>query len=123
MDIVNLELILNSGFVYFASYTYFTSSYFPWLPNAGKCAGEEFAAFSGIIIISSYLVLFISFYFATYKKEGKAPSSRKSLRRMSQAPLPDPHLVQTTPVKGGKSTGAVTTGAKANGGSTRSRKA
>jgi hypothetical protein len=32
----------------FASYTYFTSAYFPWLPNMGKCAGEEFAALAGI---------------------------------------------------------------------------
>jgi fatty acid elongase 3 len=91
------------------------------MPNAGKCSGEEFAAFSGIITISSYLVLFISFYFATYKKQGKAPTSRQSLRRMSQAPLPDPHLVQTTPVK--KSNGATATGSKANGATARSRKA
>ena len=87
-------LTISTGFVYFASYTYFTSTYFNWMPNAGKCAGEEFAAFSGMGIISSYLVLFISFYFATYKKEGKVPTSRKSLRRMSQAPLPDPLHVQ-----------------------------
>lgn len=37
------------------------------MPNCGNCAGEEFAAFSGMGIISSYLVLFISFYLATYK--------------------------------------------------------
>ena len=34
----------------------------------GKCAGEEFAAISGICIITSYLFLFLAFYFATYKK-------------------------------------------------------
>ncbi|KAF4953167.1 hypothetical protein FSARC_12461 [Fusarium sarcochroum] len=117
-----IQFVIDIGFIYFASYTYFTSTYFPWMPNAGKCAGEEFAAFSGIITISSYLVLFISFYFATYKKQGKAPTSRQSLRRMSQAPLPDPHLVQTTPVKG-KSNGATATGSKANSASARSRKA
>lgn len=61
-------LILCSGFVYFASWTYFTSTYFPWLPNAGRCAGEEFAAFAGIAILTSYLFLFILFYIATYKK-------------------------------------------------------
>jgi fatty acid elongase 3 len=108
----------NTGFVYFASYTYFTSTYFPYMPNAGKCAGEEFAAFAGIGILSSYLVLFISFYFATYKKDGKA-TTRKSLRRMSQAPLPDPvHMASHV----GKSS-ASTTGAKTNGATTRSRKA
>lgn len=85
------------------------------MPNAGKCAGEEFAAFAGIGILSSYLVLFISFYFATYKKDGKT-TTRKSLRRMSQAPLPDPvHMSTYTTGK--------TTGAKTNGATARSRKA
>ena len=113
------------GFVYFASWTYFTSTYFQWLPNAGRCAGEEFAAFAGIGILSSYLVLFISFYFATYRKDGKAPSGRKSLRRMSQAPLPDPHDL-IADHHHGQNGHATTTGAKANGANgtaTRSRKA
>lgn len=109
------------GFVYFASYTYFTSTYFSWMPNAGTCAGEEFAAFSGIAILSSYLVLFISFYLATYKKHGKETTSRKSLRRMSQAPLPDPLHVQKSLT--GATNGSSTTGAKPNGTMTRSRKA
>lgn len=114
----------RAGFVYFASYTYFTSTYWPWMPNAGKCAGEEFAAFAGIGTLSSYLVLFISFYAATYKKDGKKGSGRKSLRRMSQAPLPDP-LHMEKAIKGNKSNGsATTTGAKTNGATTtRSRKA
>lgn len=90
----------------------------------GRCAGEEFAAVAGIAILSSYLVLFISFYLATYKKDGKATSGRKAVRRMSQAPLPDPLAV--TPAAGagsGNSNGkAVTTGVKTNG-STRSRRA
>lgn len=108
------------GFVYFASYTYFTSTYFQWMPNAGKCAGEEYAAFAGIGTLTSYLVLFISFYFATYKKDRKAPSSRKTLRRMSQAPLPDPHVVASTSQNGL----AMTTGSKkANGATPRSRRA
>jgi fatty acid elongase 3 len=112
--------LISTGFVYFASWTYFTSTYWPWIPNAGKCAGEEFAAFSGIIILSSYLVLFISFYFATYSKDGKKTTTRKSLRKMSQAPLPDPHLL----LNGGHSNGsAKTSGAKTNGTTTRSRKA
>jgi fatty acid elongase 3 len=62
----------NAGFVYFAAYTYFVSSYWPWIPNAGRCAGEEFAAFSGCAILSSYLFLFISFYFSTYKSGKRA---------------------------------------------------
>lgn len=65
-----------AGFVYFASYTYFSSTYFPQLPSYGKCAGEEFAAFAGMGILSSYLLLFISFYFATYKKDGRKGRKR-----------------------------------------------
>ncbi|KEZ39963.1 hypothetical protein SAPIO_CDS8936 [Scedosporium apiospermum] len=119
-----IQFIIDLGFVYFASYTYFASTYFPHYPNAGKCAGEEFAAIAGISILSSYLVLFISFYLATYRKDAKAPSGRKAVRRMSQAPLPDPHDIivgkSAAPSTNGK---AVSTGAKANGTSTRSRRA
>lgn len=126
LQIPNLSLTpFPTGFVYFASYTYFTSTYFDWMPNAGKCAGEEFAAFSGIAILSSYLVLFISFYAATYKKSGGQKTTRKSLRRMSQAPLPDlPHtkLVGNGNTNG-RPNGATTTGAKTNSATTRSRKA
>lgn len=63
-----LQFVIDLGFIYFASWTYFTSTYWPWLPNVGNCEGEEFAAIAGIAIISSYLLLFISFYIATYKK-------------------------------------------------------
>lgn len=68
----------NVGFVYFASYTYFTAKYFPYLPNKGKCAGEEFAAFAGMAILSSYLLLFISFYLATYQKSGQKGRKRSN---------------------------------------------
>ncbi|KAK9415070.1 putative Elongation of fatty acids protein [Seiridium unicorne] len=112
-----IQFVIDLGFVYFASYTYFTSTYFPWMPNHGKCAGEEFAAFSGMGVITSYLVLFISFYLATYKRDGKVPSARKSLRRMSQAPVPEPHTVAAAV------SGSQTKGSKASGVTTRSRKA
>jgi fatty acid elongase 3 len=101
------------------------------MPNAGQCAGEEFAAFSGIIILTSYLFLFISFYAATYKK-GTKSNTRKALRRMSQAPLPDPHDIIAHASSSGVSLGsangssngaAKATGVKTNGHSTRSRKA
>lgn len=108
------------GFVYFASYTYFTSAYFPWMPNHGKCAGEEFAAFAGIGIISSYLLLFISFYLATYKKEGKRPTGRKAVRSLSNAQIPDVATIQSIiDPKHGHTTGSATPGRPV----TRSRKA
>ena len=120
-----MTILRLAGFVYFASYTYFTSTYWPWMPNAGKCAGEEFAAFAGIGTLSSYLVLFISFYAATYKKKDgkKGSTTRKSLRRLSQAPLPDPLHIQSITSKKGSSGSATTTGSKTNGATTRSRKA
>ncbi|KAH8687404.1 ELO family [Tricladium varicosporioides] len=62
------QFVIDLGFVYFASWDYFTSTYWPSLPHVGTCAGEPFAAVAGDVILSSYLVLFISFYISTYKK-------------------------------------------------------
>ncbi|KAK9476546.1 GNS1/SUR4 family-domain-containing protein [Lipomyces japonicus] len=66
-----IQFIIDIGFIYFASYTYFASTYFPHYPNAGKCAGEEFAAVYGCLLITSYLFLFIGFYINVYHKKGK----------------------------------------------------
>jgi len=97
------------------------------MPTSGQCAGEEFAAFAGIGIISSYLFLFISFYFATYKKDGKRPSGRKAVRRMSQAPFPDAAQIMGAGSSNGSANGrngdAKSSGVKTNGSSTRSRRA
>ena len=58
-------------------------------------------------ILSSYLLLFISFYLATYKKEIKGGRGRKKVRRMSETAtkatidmarleVPDAHRVGET---------------------------
>ncbi|KAL3470323.1 ELO family [Aspergillus californicus] len=65
------QFVIDIGFIYFASYTFFASTYFPWVPNTGACMGDETAACFGVFIISSYLLLFISFYVTTYN--AKAP--------------------------------------------------
>ncbi|KAF2646614.1 GNS1/SUR4 membrane protein [Massarina eburnea CBS 473.64] len=117
------QFVLDLGFVYFASYTYFTSTYWPHMPNAGKCAGEEFAAIAGICIISSYLVLFILFYFATYKKpvpkgrrratsalvemkDEKVPTVGEARRRLSQGAhaLTNGHATGVSPTPNGRVT-------------------
>lgn len=92
------------------------------MPNAGNCAGEEFAAFAGMGIISSYLVLFISFYLATYKKDGKRPTSRKAARSLKDAEVPDVAALTNGKINAGNghSTGS-TTGSTPR--VTRSRKA
>lgn len=114
------------GFVYFASYTYFASTYFPWAPNAGRCAGEEFAAIAGMAILSSYLLLFISFYFATYKKTGKGGRPRRNTGKKALIDMKD---FQVPSVGGPRANGAAnsnglaTSSARQNGPVTRSRKA
>lgn len=64
------------------------------MPSYGKCAGEEFAAFAGMGILTSYLLLFISFYLATYKKTGQKGRKRngtatKAAINMSKMEVPD----------------------------------
>jgi fatty acid elongase 3 len=62
------------------------------MPSHGTCAGEEFAAISGICILSSYLVLFIFFYLATYKKPvatiKKRGRTQSALRDMADEKIP-----------------------------------
>ncbi|KAL1850277.1 Fatty acyl-CoA elongase/Polyunsaturated fatty acid specific elongation enzyme [Paecilomyces lecythidis] len=121
-----VQFVIDLGFVYFASYTYFASTYFPWAPNAGKCAGEEFAAFAGMAILSSYLLLFISFYFATYKKTGKGGRPRRNTGKKALIDMKDmevPSVSQQRANGAANSNGQATTSARQNGPVTRSRKA
>ena len=128
-----IQFVIDLGFVYFASYTYFASTYYPWAPNMGKCAGEEFAAFAGMGILSSYLLLFISFYFATYRKEqkqGKTGRPRRSTSTSAAIAMKDfqvPGLGgQPTPSvfeDDAKTNGAAASGRSTGGPTTRSRKA
>lgn len=85
----------GAGFVYYATYNYAASAYFPSFPHVGTCGGEEFAAFMGCATLSSYLVLFISFYAATYKKASK--KDKRSTKAMSTSiPKNAVHDLETT---------------------------
>lgn len=71
-----IQFVIDLGFVYFASYTYFASTYAAHLPNVGSCAGEEFAAIYGCGLLTSYLFLFVAFYANVYKKKGRRVARR-----------------------------------------------
>lgn len=93
----------------------------------GKCAGEEFAALAGIGIITSYLLLFISFYIATYNKTAKTGRPRrntgtKSLIDMRNFEIPSPAAAQANGNTKGTNGSANSTG-RSNGPVTRSRRA
>lgn len=87
-----IQFVIDLGFIYFASYTYFTSKYFPSMPHVGSCAAEDLAAFTGVAVLSSYLVLFVLFYLATYKKGAKG-AKRISKEHVTETPTKSrPHV-------------------------------
>ncbi|SZF03633.1 unnamed protein product [Blumeria hordei] len=79
------QFIIDLGFVYFATYDYVVHVNWPHLPHVGECAGEPWAAAAGDLILLSYLILFISFYISTYRKQ----SSRKAAAKASEARASD----------------------------------
>ncbi|KAJ9118283.1 hypothetical protein QFC22_004194 [Naganishia vaughanmartiniae] len=78
------QFVIDLLVVYFASYTHFAMTRFPFLPNMGDCAGSEPAAFFGSGLLTSYLFLFIAFYRATYKKAA-GNKADKGKRAVAQA--------------------------------------
>ena len=79
----------------------------PVLPHIGTCAGEEYAALTGCLILSSYLVLFISFYYATYRKAGKTDRGlvKGAIARLESKRVPD--LSETSEMASGVASGAM----------------
>ncbi|KAL4773344.1 GNS1/SUR4 family-domain-containing protein [Aspergillus nidulans var. acristatus] len=118
-----IQFVIDLVFVYFASYTYFASTYFPWAPNAGNCAGEEFAAFAGMGILTSYLVLFISFYIVTYNKAAKTGRPRRNTGKQAVIDMARYEVAPPSPAGEKKSNGSAVTTGRSNGPVTRSRKA
>lgn len=64
-----IQFILDIGFIYFAVYQKIADEYMTSLPHCGQCVGSNMATFAGCAIISSYLVLFISFYINVYRRK------------------------------------------------------
>jgi len=63
------QFVIDLGLVYFGTYERLAFKYLPNdLPYLGNCAGSETAALFGCGLLTSYLGLFINFYFQTYKK-------------------------------------------------------
>ncbi|KAL4819724.1 GNS1/SUR4 family-domain-containing protein [Aspergillus spinulosporus] len=118
-----IQFVIDLVFVYFASYTYFASTYFPWAPNAGNCAGEEFAAFAGMGILTSYLVLFISFYIVTYNKAAKTGRPRRNTGKQAVIDMARYEVAPPSPAGEKKSNGSAVSTGRSNGPVTRSRKA
>lgn len=79
-----IQFVIDLVAVYFSSYSYYAANYAPALPHMGSCAGTEFAALFGCLLLTSYLGLFIDFYVRTYmirqgvQKAASLQSSNKS---------------------------------------------
>ena len=83
------QFIVDLFLVYFGTYQHFVWTYYRGaLPSMGNCHGSEDAALFGCALLTSYLGLFINFYFQTYKKpagKGKVQNGKADSRANGQA--------------------------------------
>ena len=71
-----IQFILDVIFIYYTTYSRYAIDFFPdTLPHCEYCHGSRVAMTWGCSIISSYLVLFISFYKRIYNKKTKSARS------------------------------------------------
>ncbi|PPQ69639.1 hypothetical protein CVT26_001515 [Gymnopilus dilepis] len=69
------QFVIDLFVCYFGTYERVAFKYYPNLPHLGNCAGSGKAAAFGCALLTSYLGLFINFYFQTYKKPGSTKKS------------------------------------------------
>lgn len=71
-----IQFIIDLVVIYACTYSYYSFTYNPSLPNFGDCSGTESAAAFGCAILTSYLFLFINFYRITYNQKKKAAAAK-----------------------------------------------
>nr|WHE05774.1 elongase of fatty acids [Flammulina filiformis] len=75
-----IQFVIDLHLVYFGTYQHFVANYYQHLPHMGDCQGAESSAIFGCALLSSYLLLFVDFYFRTYKKPVKGSKSNGSAK-------------------------------------------
>ncbi|CDK24974.1 unnamed protein product [Kuraishia capsulata CBS 1993] len=74
-----IQFVLDLFFVYWATFIFYSDKWFPNLFHSkGSCYGKEEAAAYGYLILTSYLVLFISFYIKVYKSGANKKAAKKA---------------------------------------------
>lgn len=78
-----VQFVVDLAFTYFATYTYFAHE----TGSIGAARGP-LAPVTGVVTLSSYLVLFVGFYFMTYREGDKSSNqprvSATSLQNMEE---------------------------------------
>ncbi|KAF9037454.1 elongase [Panaeolus papilionaceus] len=64
------QFIIGIALGYFGTYQAVVSRHYPHMPHISNCAVSEKSGLFGCAVLTSYLYLFINFYFQTYKRSG-----------------------------------------------------